>query len=304
MKKNVIVLLLIVIMASCSIGTVPVMAAEIEAGDVVDSGTCGETAAWTLTGTEDNLILTISGSGNMADFSEAGTPWDSRKTEIKSVVVEEGITYIGAYAFFSLNNMTEVSLPDSLRTMGEYAFSNCALLKSIEIPKGIEFTGCTGLSDIVIPDSVRWFGDSAFEKCSSLKSINITDSVTSIGCDAFSGCRFEEVHISSLEHWLNIDARCALQGDYYINGELLTDVVIPENTSNLRPYAFSGCSSLSSISIPNGVGRIQNEAFSDCSNLASINIPDSVTTIEYEAFRSCTGLNDITIPDSVTSIGY
>lgn len=139
MKKNVIVLLLIVIMASCSIGTVPVMAAEIEAGDVVDSGTCGETAAWTLTGTEDNLILTISGSGNMADFSEAGTPWDSRKTEIKSVVVEEGITYIGAYAFFSLNNMTEVSLPDSLRTMGEYAFSNCALLKSIEIPKGIEF---------------------------------------------------------------------------------------------------------------------------------------------------------------------
>ena len=149
----------------------------------------------------------------------------------------------------------------SLRTMGEYAFSNCALLKSIEIPKGIEFTGCTGLSDIVIPDSVRWFGDSAFEKCSSLKSINITDSVTSIGCDAFSGCRFEEVHISSLEHWLNIDARCALQGDYYINEELLTDVVIPENTSNLRPYAFSGCSSLSSIELGNGIKAIQYGTF-------------------------------------------
>ena len=68
MKKNVIVLLLIVIMASCSIGTVPVMAAEIEAGDVVDSGTCGETAAWTLTGTEDNLILTISGMETWPTF--------------------------------------------------------------------------------------------------------------------------------------------------------------------------------------------------------------------------------------------
>ena len=76
MKKNVIVLLLIVIMASCSIGTVPVMAAEIEAGDVVDSGTCGETAAWTLTGTEDNLILTISGSGAMQkDWQKIGSTW-------------------------------------------------------------------------------------------------------------------------------------------------------------------------------------------------------------------------------------
>ena len=135
---------------------------------IVDSGSCGENAAWTLTGTENDLTLTISGSGNMTDFSESNIPWTSERAKITKVVVENGITSVGSYAFYSLSKLTDVSLPDSISYIGGHGFEKCTALKSV-----------------TIPDCVISIGEGAFDGCDSLKSLTIPDSVTSIDWEAF-----------------------------------------------------------------------------------------------------------------------
>ena len=135
---------------------------------IVDSGSCGNNAAWALTGTENDLTLTISGSGNMTDFSESNIPWTSERAKITKVVVENGITSVGSYAFYSLSKLTDVSLPDSISYIGGHGFEKCTALKSV-----------------TIPDCVTTIGEGAFDGCDSLKSLTIPDSVTSIDWAAF-----------------------------------------------------------------------------------------------------------------------
>ena len=136
--------------------------------DIVDSGSCGNNAAWALTGTENDLTLTISGSGNMTDFSESSTPWASERAKITRVVVEDGITSVGSYAFCSFSKLTDVSLSDSITYIGGRGFEKCTALKSV-----------------TIPDCVISIGEGAFDGCDSLKSLIIPDSVTSIDWAAF-----------------------------------------------------------------------------------------------------------------------
>ena len=135
---------------------------------IVDSGSCGNNAAWALTGTENDLTLTISGSGNMTDFSESSTPWASERAKITRVVVEDGITSVGSYAFCSFSKLTDVSLSDSITYIGARGFEKCTALKSV-----------------TIPDCVTTIGEGAFDGCDSLKSLTIPDSVTSIDWAAF-----------------------------------------------------------------------------------------------------------------------
>ena len=167
---------------------------------------------------------------------------------------------------------------------------------------------------IVIPEkvtcngveySVISIGDYAFYECSSLTSITIPQSVTSIGYNAFYGCSsLISVNISDLVAWFNISfsidvyyggSSChsnPLQyaKKLYLNGELVTDLVIPEGVNLIQSYAFHGCSSLTSIIIPQSVTSIGSNAFHGCSSLTSITIPQSVTSIGSDAFYGCTGL--------------
>ena len=184
-------------------------------------------------------------------------------------------------------------IPDSVTSIGDSAFS-----------------GCNSLASITIPDSVTSIGDDAFRNCSSLTSITIPDSVTSTGYDVFSGCnRLTNVYITDLAKWCGISFGDSNSNplyyahQLYLNGTLITDLVIPDGVTSISKYVFSGCSSLTSITIPNSVTSIGNDAFYDCSGLTSITIPNSVTSIGGGAFYGCTGLANITIPDSVTSIG-
>ena len=176
-------------------------------------------------------------------------------------------------------------------------------------------------------------GQYAFYDCSGLTSITIPDSVTSIGFDAFLNCSsLKAVYISDLVAWCNISfgsgqaTPCYWARHLFLNGEEVTEVIVPNEVTLIRShvfqgctnitsivvhdgvtsigdYAFCGCSGLTSITIPDRVTKIRNYAFSGCSGLTSITIPDSVTRIEYSAFSGCSGLTSITIPESVTSIG-
>ena len=248
--------------------------------NIVDSGTCGaegnngDNLTWIL---DDEGVLTISGTGAMASWNWKGSPWYANKDKIESVVIEDGVTSIGANAFDGCSGLTSITIPSSVTSIGEHAFYGCSGLTSITIPSSVTsigayaFSGCS-VTSITIPSSVTSIGAYAFYGC-SVTSITIPSSVTSIGGGAFSGC----------------------------SG--LTSITIPNSVTSIEWGAFSGCSGLTSITIPSSVTSIGAYAFRGCSGLTSITIPSSVTSIGEYTFYGCSGLTSITIPNSVTSIG-
>ena len=238
-------------------------------------------------------------------------------TNIKSILIPDSVTSIGDYAFYGCSGLTSVVIPDSVTSIGDYAFCGCSNLTSVVIPDSVTsignsaFYNCSSLTSIVIPDSVTSIGDSAFYGCSNLASVVIPDSVTSIGDDAFYGCsNLTSVYITDIVAWCNIafvdyDSNPLKYAEnLYLNGELVTDFVIPDSVTSIGYSAFYGCSSLTSVVIPDRVTSIGSSAFYGCSGLTSVVIGDSVTSIGSRAFCHCSDLTSVVIPDSVTSIGY
>ena len=199
-------------------------------------------------------------------------------SSLQSVTIPDSVTSIGDSAFSCCSSLQSVTIPDSVTSIGGRAFGECSSLQSVTIPDSVTsigesaFSWCTSLQSVIIPDSVTSIGDRAFWGCTSLQSVIIPDSVTSIGNKAFSDCKS------------------------------LQSVTIPDSVTSISDSAFSGCSSLQSVTIPDSVTSIGRRAFSKCSSLQSVTIPDSVTSIGAGAFSGCSSLHSFTIPDSVTSI--
>ncbi len=227
---------------------------------------------------------------------------------------------IGDYAFSSCTRLASVDFGDNsqLQTIGDYAFSSCYRLASVDfgdnsllqcISQGA-FRYCDSLVNITIPDSVISIGENAFYSCYSLTSITIPAGVTQIGSQAFFGCSsLEEVYIEDIAAWCNIN-----YGDMYshpnyyadklyLNGALLTDLVVPAGVTAIGNYVFYNCKKLQTVSLPYSVESIGNYAFSGCSAMTDISMDEGVQTIGNYAFYNCKKLTAVTVPDSVTSIG-
>lgn len=150
------------------------------------SGACGDGVTWT----QDDGVLTISGSGKMTSF----TGWKSLRASITSIVVEEGVTSICTYAFEGCSAAATVSLPSTLTHIGAAAFSNCQSLTEINIPEGVQtigtnsFTRCTGLVSITLPSTLTALADSAFGSCSSLTSVTLSEGIEVLSQSAFMNC--------------------------------------------------------------------------------------------------------------------
>ena len=237
------------------------------------SGTCGANLKWHL---NDDGVLTITGKGDMYDYSYGG-PWHYDNPT--RVIIGNGVTTIGKKAFYGCNSLTYVTIPNSVTTIGKNAFERCSSLTYVTIGNsvttigGYTFRECSSLTSVTIGNSVTKIGELAFNGCSSLTSVAIPNRVTTIGYLAFSGC------------------------------SSLTSVTIGDSVTTIEQSAFSGCSSLTSVTFGNSVTTIGEFAFERCSSLTYVTIPNSVTTIGDKAFGYCSSLTSVTIGNSVTKIG-
>ena len=251
--------------------------------------------------------------------------------DLTEVTIPQSVTSIGSYAFLWCTDLTEVTIPQSVTSIGPRAFSNCTGLTEITLPfvgEKADGTGETHFGYIFgagrysyngdyVPSSLKKvtitggnIGSCAFYGCTSLTEVTIPSSVTSIDYYAFEGCRgLTAVHITDISAWYKISFSSYSSNplyyakNLYVNGELLTNLVIPNDVIEIKEYAFYNCESLKSVEIPSSVTGVGNYAFSGCTGLTEVTIPSSVTGVGDYAFSGCTGLTSATIPSSVTGVG-
>ena len=216
--------------------------------------------------------------------------------------VKKGTRIICDNAFLNCRSLSEIVIPSSVTSIGDWAFSGCDSLSEIVIPSSVTsigdsaFSSCDSLSKIVIPSSVTSIGKGAFFRCHSLSEIVISSSVTSIGDGAFYGC-------DSLSEIVIPSSVTSIGEGAFFRCVSLSEIVIPSCVTSIGDSAFSYCRSLSEIVIPSSVTSIGKGAFSRCVSLSEIVIPSSVTSIGKGTFSYCYSLSEIVIPSSVTSIG-
>lgn len=264
MKRKILLSLMLMVFGIFAFGMVSVSATT--------SGTCGKNIRWEF----NAETLTISGTGEMNDYSEANEqPWYGNYFSIKKIIIENGVTSIGDYAFSGFNDLTDVTIPDSVTCIGECAFRWNKKMTSIKLPDSIDNIkkGAfqeTGLTTITIPNRITTIAEDMFYG-SELKNIEIPINVTSIEKSAFSWCL-------SLE-----------------------SVIFKGNVTSIGLYGFNNCRKLTSIILPNSLITIGEMAFNYCACLKQINIPSSVTSISNDAFLYCNSLIKITVDDNNTS---
>ena len=248
---------------------------------------------------------------------------------ITELAIPSDITAIKNYTFYNCKSLTSVNIPDGITWIGQETFSYCCSLASITIPNSITWIGKpVEDSDLVvlisrIPDPVN-YGNKTFYGCNSLTSVHISD------LSAWCGIRFEGVSANPLCNGANL----------YLNGNLITELVIPSDITAITDCAFSGCSSLTNVTIPYNITTIGCLAFYGCNNLTNVQIPDlsawckidfegvyanplcngaklyldgnlvtkltipsDITVIKDYAFSGYSSLISVNIPDKVTLIG-
>lgn len=305
----------------------PTQAAETSPVTMEDSGTCGENLTWKLEGT----TLTISGSGDMEDYSSGvKAPWS--ELTFDTLIIQDNVTRIGENAFSNRTNLKSVTIPDSVKSIGTSAFWECEnlnvyisslsawcektfdswiggtynlylnneLVTDLVIPNGIasinafSFNNCGSLTSVTIPDGVTSIGVCAFDDCEGLKRVMIPGSVTSIGRMAFCWCRsLTDVTIS--------EGVTMIGGAAFAHCNNLTSIVIPDSVKSMGEEAFEECNSLASVTLSKGLTEIAHHAFTE-TGLTSVIIPEGVTEIGWEAFGFCHGLTNVTLPTSLKKL--
>ncbi len=246
-------------------------AVSVSAKEVVDSGECGaqgDNVTWVL---YDDGELIISGDGDMGNkiYWIQYSYNDPDKVQIKSIVINDGITGIGNGAFSNLQYVTDITIADTVTYIGSSSFSSCNHLENLVLPKNLisigdnAFESCFSLTNITFPDTLKTIGERAFYS-TGLKSVDIPNGITAI------------------EAWT------------FAFSEKLESVILPESVEKIGTAAFMDCVNLKNIVIPNGVKKIDGSAFAYTA-VEKVVLPESVTCIGACAYSRCTGLTEVYI---------
>lgn len=217
------------------------------------------------------------------NFVDVGDYAFSQCTKLEEIKLPDSMERIGFAAFSQCSSLKNIVIPSNITTIEGSAFSHCTNLECIIIPNGITvldtnlFYDCTNLETISIPDCITEIKGQAFYNCINLKNITIPKNVTAIGYSAFYNCKsLEKVNITDIDAWCELvfsneySTPLLFGAELYLNGELLTEVTIPESVTSIGYYAFAYCKSLKSIVIPVGITNIGVRAFYLCDNLQHI----------------------------------
>ena len=292
--------------------------------DYYEYGTLSNGVTWRL-GRDGKL--TINGNGPIPDFDkEKDVPWYCCKHLVTDIEIGSGITAIGNNAFYSVEYLKTVSIPNTVTRIGEKAFYYCmrnfervAIPGSVKTIEDSAFSGCQKLSYVKLNEGLTSIGKSAFNMCREINSISIPSTVTDIGESAFYGC-------SNMPNVTIPSSITTIKDETFHNCSSMTKLVLPDGVTSIGKSAFEGCSALADVNIPGGVTSIGERAFAFsgitsavipssftsvpgwvfycCHDLTSVTLPEGIVTIGGEAFASCTSLTQIKLPSTVRTLGY
>ena len=251
---------------------------------------------------------------------------------------EYKVIQIRTNAFYCNQELTSITIPNSITFIGTNAFRECGNLSAVYISDltawcNIKFEGSVygwtnplsyahhlylkgeEIKELIIPEGVTVINPWAFVGCSEFVSVTIPSSVTEIWDLSFYGCdKLKRINIRNLSAWCNIKFHqgnvfnqnsnpLGIAGHLYLNDKEITDFVLPDDVNEIKDFVLFGCVGLKSVKIHSGVKTIGYKSFSSCTYLESIELPSSLTKIDDEAFYNCKLLKSLNIPDGVTSLG-
>ena len=288
-------------------------------GKLLYSGACGENVTWTL---YSSGTMVISGTGameNYCDYSKdiptwTDVPWKDHQAEITEVIIEDGVTSVGADAFRDCGNLADITLPDSVTRIGEWALSNCVSLTEIKLPPALHsigmsaFYGCSGLKSLMIPASTANIGVNPFRDCGSLTEILVdAENTAYVSSDGvlYNGDWTALICYPAAKagETYTVPDSVLRIGEGAFSGSSLAEIRLPERMDSIGSGAFMDCGELRSLIIPRGITVLEAGLFGRCRNLRTVTIPDGVTSLVNATFMDCWSLGSIELPDSLTTIG-
>ena len=283
-----------------SIGSNVFDGCQVSVYDVIPAhfrtGSCGDGLTYII---DDSGFMTVSGTGELTASS-----WKAYRSMITGVNLSSGVTGIGEEAFSGCEKLEELTIPDSVQSIGAGAFRDCWELSGIRLPSGLTriedetFLFCWNLKEVTLPDTITSIGRQAFQDCAELKNIDIPGAVKTIGFQAFSGCH--ALPLSALPSRFKSGAcGTGLKWTVSDSGKLS---VTGSGRITSNPWEMYS-SHISYVNLASGITGLCDQAFYECWQVTSIIIPEGVKSIGAEAFYGCTALSAVSIPDTLTSIG-
>ena len=229
------------------------------------------------------------------------------QSHVVTVSLPSTITSIGTSAFIYCYSLDSIAIPEKVTVIDSDVFAQCSALRRVVLPEGLKEIGwgafdcCTSLDSVYLPNSIETIASTAFGSCRSLSSINIPTSLKQVGQWAFIECSsLQSVIISDFSSWCKIDFDnleanpLNISEKLILNGEEVTDLVIPDDVTRIGSNTFSPCRYLTSLTIGDNVTSIGIGAFRNCTNLTSVTIGEHVSRIEGWAFYGCSQLTSVT----------
>ena len=282
MKKRIFSFMLSVCMV---LTLLPAMGAA--AADATASGKCGDAVTWSLSGG----TITFSGSGGMTAKEGQTYDYGQYKNSITSVVINEGVTTVGDFAFYKFPNLTSVTAASTVKTVGLSAFAYCTKLTDVALKgKGVQvntsaFAGCTALT--ALPAGLGNLQMRAFFGCTGLKALALYEGITHVDISTFAGCSgtkslslpasLQQLDFSAFDGCTGIETITAASGSSFLSAQ--NNMLISNVYGGGKALVLVGRNKTGAVTVPDGVTEIESTAFCGCVGVTAVNVPKSVTAI-------------------------